>query len=60
MTEFIIIKRYNHITLHPYWDRFNKVKDWCINPDNGKFTVKDNNIFYESEQDLSAFLLRWS
>ena len=57
--NFLIIKRYNHITLDRYWEHCNEVKAWCMDPNNGKFHVQDNNVFYIEEQDLAMFLLRW-
>lgn len=60
MGKFIIIKRYNHITANRHWEHLEAMQVWCMDPDNGKFVVNDNNVFYKEEKDLTAFLLRWA
>lgn len=59
-SKFIIIKRYNHITVSRQWEHLKTMQDWCMDPDNGQFQVHENNVFYIDEKDLTAFLLRWA
>jgi len=51
--------RYNHINFD--WasiEDLNKIINWC--EENGQFTVYTTGVVYAREEDLTAFLLRWS
>lgn len=58
--KFTIDRRYNHISISfdfstKEWD---EIYDWCNNrPEYDTFVT---GIVYRTEQDLTAFLLRWA
>ena len=60
MTDFIIDRRYNRITLSINMEvnRFDQIWHWCYNNEN--FEVYGTSVIYKTEQDLTEFLLRWS
>jgi hypothetical protein len=37
----------------------NEIANWCLNEENGSFTLNGGVIYYATESDLSKFLLRW-
>ena len=57
--------RNSGIGIHPVWNNFlgqdversviERLEEW-----NGKINAKDMSIEFESEKDLTMFLLRWS
>lgn len=59
MNKFTIDHRYNHIGFDysMLWQQIDEIEAWC--DENGNYEVYSTGIVYSSEQDLSAFLLRW-
>jgi hypothetical protein len=60
MSKFAIDKRYNHIGINFTFsaEEWDEIYDWCNNrPEYDAFAT---GIVYRTEQDLTAFLLRWA
>jgi hypothetical protein len=57
--KFTIDHRYNHIGFDDWlsWAQIDPMQDWC--DENGNYEVYATGIVYKTEQDLTAFLLRW-
>ena len=62
MNKFDIDERYNHITVNVSWHdpEHREINQWCRNKNNGNFNVYLTGIVYNTDQDLTAFLLRWA
>jgi hypothetical protein len=60
MNKFFIDYRYNHIGFANIaaWLQIEEIEDWC--DVNGDYEIYGTGIVYKTEQDLSAFLLRWA
>jgi hypothetical protein len=60
VNKFFIDYRYNHIgfTEVSTWRQIIEIEAWCDAM--GNYKVLGTGIVYETEQDLSAFLLRWA
>jgi hypothetical protein len=62
MSYFTIDHRYKHIAIDDIvtWRQLNEIQNWCLKNGNGNYEVYATGIVYKTEQDLTAFLLRWS
>ena len=60
MSKFTIDHRYNHIGIGFTFSapEFDEIMDWCYNKP--EYEIYATGITYKTEQDLTAFLLRWS
>ncbi len=60
MNKFTIDHRYKHIGLDDSlsWKQIHEIEAWC--KQNEAYVVYYTGIGYKTEQDLSAFLLRWA
>ncbi len=57
--KFTVDHRYNHIGFDDSlsWKQINEMQDWCKQKE--AYVVYYTGIGYNTEQDLTAFLLRW-
>jgi len=56
--KLTVDQRYNHIAIEwKNWDELFEIKDWC--DDNGQYEIYVTGIVYKTEQDLTAFMLRF-
>jgi hypothetical protein len=60
VSKFFVDYRYNHIGFANItaWLQIDEIEAWCDAM--GNYKVYGTGIVYETDQDLSAFLLRWS
>ncbi len=60
MINFTVDRRYNHIGIGDIvtLEQLGEIEDWCNA--HGNYEVYATGIVYNSEQELVAFLLRWT
>lgn len=61
MNKFTVDSRYNHISIlddSVTLEQIYAIETWCNA--NGNYKVYATGIVYSTEQDLLAFLLKWS
>lgn len=57
--KITVDRRYNLIMVNWFdFDQRPEILEWCTA--NGQFKVYSTGIVYDREQDLTAFMLRWS
>ena len=59
-SKFVIDHRYNHIGFDDSlsWKQIHDMEDWC--KQNEAYVIYYTGIVYNTEQDLTAFLMRWA
>lgn len=60
MNKFIINTSYKRIGIDFNFnaDKWDEIYDWCA--DKPEYETYSTGIYYQTESDLTAFLLRWS